>query len=247
MFRDAQIPIEPGQAVSRGWTRYVGKPVGVTWNVSPEASLEAIRKRFGGRNAELKGKKSWHFGVGRDRHEGIDRYVGIENRAWHTGEEDLQVLRYDGRPTSYEGLWWSGARTTIGVNVVPPDGEWTDDQISMMIDLGLYLQKRLPWLRWQDHHLQADLCPAQAPERPFPFARLLRGIYGEKTPNIWSPYESIQDRQVALHLLGYPNAKTSRWTEIHKACLQDFQEKNGLFPTGAWSIFVSQAIHRNVE
>ena len=243
MFRDAQIPIQPGQAVSRGWTRYVGKPVGVTWNVSA-TSLEVLRKQVGGRNAELKGKKSWHFGVGRTRAEGLDRYVGIENRSWHTGEDDLQVLRYDGKPARYEGLWWSGARTTIGVNLVLPDDKWTEEQTSMMVELGLYLQKRLPWLKWTDHHLQSDLCPSKTLERRPPLTQILRGLYGEDVPDLSWNYETPQEQQAALKRLGFPVKAHARWTPAGKSALQTFQEKNGLFPTGVWSTFVSQAMDR---
>ena len=227
-FNDHLIPIEEGQAVSAGWTSYCPKPAGVTWHWTATWDLETCRKILGGSDALRKGEASAHFGVGSSFMEGVDRYVKIEDRSWHAGAN--QVLRWDGKPVSYEGQWWSGARTTIGIETVnigyaragvaaeshwlravDPTGRmemriqpWSHEQVHLMIELGRYIQERYPHLTWRDHHGHHDISPGYKVDVcAFPMAKVLRGIYGAEIPDIWSGLWSVKNRQIALVKLGY--------------------------------------------
>ena len=229
------IPLEKGQAVGKGWkSRTNYKPMGVTWHWTAGWDLErGCSKILGGANASRKGKASAHFGVGRSFEEGIDRYVTIENRSWHAGAN--QTLRWDGKPCVINGVRYSGAGCTIGIETVnvgyarkgvkakegwikaaPANGRveyliqnWTEEQIEMMIVLGKHIQERWSHLTWDDHHDHQDLCAGYKTDSiGFPFARVLRGIYDDPSiPDVWSPFLLVEQRQEALIELGYDLGK----------------------------------------
>ncbi|NJL29962.1 MAG: hypothetical protein HC897_19745 [Thermoanaerobaculia bacterium] len=105
------IPLEPGQAVSRGWTAATDfRPLAVTWHWTATWDLAHCRRLLGGSTAERKGEASAHYGIGRSWAEGIDRYVALENRSWHAGKH--QTLRWDGRALDDDAF--KDSRTAIG-------------------------------------------------------------------------------------------------------------------------------------
>ena len=230
MFNDHLIPVDSGQAVSRGWPSYCPQPVGVTWHWTATWDLATCRMLLGGPSPQLRGQASAHFGVGRTVAEGIDRYVTLDNRSWHAGKN--QSLRWDGLPTiDARGNKWTGARTTIGIETVhigyarsgvqaqddwtaadDPGGRqrmliqpWTEPQIEMMVALGRFIQIRHPNFTWKDHHGHADLCPGYKVDvAAFPMARVLRKLYpNADVPDIWTPYLLVEGRQRVLATLGY--------------------------------------------
>lgn len=227
---DYMIPVESGQAVSKGWTTYgENKPWGVTWHWTATWDLAVCRKVLGGADALRKGEASAHYGVGVSFEEGVDRYVSLENRSWHAGAG--QELRWDGKPARYQGQWWSGARTTVGVETVNigyarkgveaeddwifcvhPNGKqemhvppWPEEQIEMMIAVGKEIVERWPHIGVRDHHGHHDICYAvKSDVCGFPFARVLRGIHDDPSiPDVWTPLWTNEGRQRALVALGY--------------------------------------------
>jgi len=268
--RDALIPIEPGQAVSRGWTSATDfKPVGVTWHWTATEDLALCTRVLGGPNAERKGEASAHYGIGRDEHEGIDRYVSIENRSWHAGIN--QTMQWDGRPLRDNRF--KASRTTIGIETVnigyargnlqagpnwiaaaEPNGKhfmrvrpWKDEQIGMMVEVGKEILKRWLHIRPRDHHGHHDICPGYKQDvAGFPFAKVLRGIYNDPTiPDVWSPVWTPIERQRALIRLGYLNegGDDGDWGRISDAALRAFQRENGMLEDGMWTTFVSWKVY----
>ena len=183
MRDDYLIPLEKGQAVNRGWPDvHQNRPRGVTWHWSAGGSLSGLRATIGGKNAARKGEASAHYGVGRSYAEGVDRYVGVENRSWHAGKNQLH--RWDG--DSLSGDDDKATRSTIGIETVgvgPAGGKvvaqadwisvwaatnehllavqpWTGEQIQMMIAVAKEIQADWPHLTWRDHHGHEDLCPS---------------------------------------------------------------------------------------
>ncbi len=210
VFNDHLIPLEGGHAVSRGWLPWArDRPAGITLHWTATRDLALCRKLLGGPDAELKGRASAHFGVGRTADEGIDRYVTAANRSWHAGVN--QTLRWDGskvaqRDHTGSRRRWTGARTTIGIEIVNvgyarkgipagpdwiraavPSGSverliepWPEAQLDMLVGLCQYLQQRWPHLTWRDYHGHADLCPGYKEDViGFPFARLLRRVFDQ--------------------------------------------------------------------
>jgi len=227
---DHMIPVESGQAVSVGWTSYGDrKPWGVTWHWTATWDLAMCSKILGGANATRKGEASAHYGIGLSFEEGVDRYVSLENRSWHAGAG--QEMRWDGKSVRHDGQWWSGARTTVGVETVNigyarkgvtaqpdwkfcvhPNGKqemfvppWPEEQIAMMIAIGKEIVERWPHIKVRDHHGHHDICPGHKSDVcGFPFARVLRGIYDDPTiPDVWEPLWTNEQRQRALVALGY--------------------------------------------
>jgi N-acetyl-anhydromuramyl-L-alanine amidase AmpD len=224
-FNEFPIPLEAGQAVSKGWTKATaGVPVGVTWHWTASYDLSVCRKALGGAQAERKGVASAHFAVGRSRAEGIDRYVALENRSWHAGIN--QVLRWDGKPSDAAT---KASRSTVGVETVnigyarpgiPAEVDWidvaavdsrrvlrvqpwTEEQVEMMIELGKMIYGQFNRIGVRDHHGHHDLCPGYKDDvAGFPFARVLSGIYGVAVPDVWTPLRLPIQRQKALRLLG---------------------------------------------
>ena len=224
---DHMIPVEPGQAVGRGWLAPVGhRPRGVTWHWTATWDLALCRRVLGGANATRKGIASAHYGIGRSEDEGIDRYVSLDNRSWHAGLG--QTLRWDGRRSSNDT---KGARATIGIETVnigfarpgvaaqddwieaaTPNSRhiqriqpWTDAQVTMMIQVGQEIIARWPQIGLRDHHGHHDVCPGYKEDvAGFPFAAVLRGIYDDDTiPDVWGPLWPPLKRQKALIALGY--------------------------------------------
>jgi N-acetyl-anhydromuramyl-L-alanine amidase AmpD len=266
---DFMIPPESGQAVSRGWMPQLGnKPLGVTWHWTVTWNLAVCRQVLGGRNAERRGVASAHYGVGRSFQEGVDRYVSLENRSWHAGKG--QKLRWDGRALGDPNLY-KGSRSTVGVETITigaaegsikpkddwirtatPDGmplrvqPWTEEQIQMMIVVGQEIIKRWPHIQPRDHHGHHDICPGYKIDvAGFPFARVLRGIYGDPTiPDVWSPFETVTQRQRGLASLRYDvGTADGRWGPRSNAALLQFQAQNGLVPNGMWSTYVCRKMH----
>lgn len=271
---DHLIPVEAGQAVSRGWTTATGmRPMGVTWHWTATPDLATCRRVLGGGRAERKGVASAHFAVGRSLAEGVDCYVSLNDRSWHAGIG--QTLRWDGRGSDAST---KGSRSTIGVETVNLgyarqgvvaaadwilvagiDGRrkfrvepWTEAQVELMIALGKHILARWDHIGMRDHHGHHDLCPGYKDDViGFPFARVLRGIYGLDVPDVWSPFASPILRQRALLLCGASlgNSGPKRdgvdglWGRISDRALMNFQAANGLVPNGKWSTFVGWKIY----
>ena len=272
------IPLEAGHAVSRGWTDATDRrPMGVTWHWTVTRDLATCRRVLGGANAARKGVASAHFGVGRSYAEGVDCYVSLNDRSWHAGIN--QTLRWDGQVSDQAS---KGSRTTIGVETVnmgyARDGlpaavdwiraasvdsrrifqvqPWTEEQIDMMIELGKHIVTRWDHIGVRDHHGHHDLCPGYKDDvAGFPFARVLRGIYGLDVPDVWSPLSLPIQRQKALRLLGAdlgasgPNndGVDGLWGKISDRALIEFQAANGLVPNGKWGTFVCWKIHDRLK
>lgn len=269
-YNDALIPLEPGQAVSRGWPAELGgRPLGVTWHWTATRDLAHCRRLLGGARAERRGEASAHYAVGRSFAEGVDRYVVLENRSWHAGKR--QTLRWDGdRLTDPD---YKGARSTIGVETVSvgyateqnpagpgwieaaaPEGwpmrvqPWTEEQVEMMVAVGREIVARWPHLRPEDHHGHHDLCPGYKVDvSGFPFARVLREVYADPSiPDVWTPFWTVEGRQRALLALGYdlgPGGVDGRWGPWSGAALRGFQGDHGEVRNGMWTTFVSRAVH----
>ena len=269
IHESALIPLEDGQAVSAGWPESIGgRPLGVTWHWTVTWDLELCRRLLGGRNAERKGEASAHYGVGRGFDEGVDRYVSLENRSWHAGKN--QTLRWDGRPLGSPD--YKGSRSTIGVETVnigfatspvmvgddwiaaaTPDGKlvrvqpWTDEQVAMMIAVGREIVERWPHIGPDDHHGHHDLCPGYKVDPVgFPFARVLRGIYPDRAiDDVWTPTQTVVQRQRALDALGYDLGATGvdgQWGHRSQGALKRFQSEHDLVANGYWSTFVSRRL-----
>jgi len=261
------IPLDPGQAISQGWTAATDRrAVGVTWHWTATRDLAACRRILGGANAERKGEASAHFGVGRSLAEGVDEYVGVENRSWHAGKN--QTLRWDGAPLRSGDF--KAARTTIGVETVTvgharpgfpagpdwieaavPNGKhvllvepWTDEQVDMMIALGKDIVARWPNIGVRDHHGHHDLCPGYKVDPVgFPFARVLRGIYDDDAiPDVWTPLWLPAQRQRALIALGHDLGSTGAdgdWGRRSDGALRAFQRDHGVLEDGMWTTFTN--------
>ena len=266
--RSRRIPFGRGQAVSRGWTRATGgAPRGVTWHWTATRDLAACDRLLGGAAAERRGQASAHYAVGRSFAEGVSRYVSPANRSWHAGVE--QKLRWDGRPS---GNRTKGARACIGVETVSigyarpgapagpdwiraatPDGRrlllvepWTEEQIAMMAAVGREIAARWPDIGPRDHHGHHDLCPTWKQDVVgFPFARVLRAIYGDPDlPDVWSEVWLPEGRQRALAGLGFdPGPVDGVWGPRSDAALRAFQSAAGLEVNGWWTTWVCWAVH----
>lgn len=270
IHESAMIPLAEGQAVSRGWIAELGaRPRAVTWHWTVTWDLALCRRVLGGANAERKGVASAHYGVGRSFAEGVDRYVSLENRSWHAGK--AQTLRWDGRAVS--GPNDKGSRTSIGVETInigaaldgvragsdwirtaTPDGKpirvqpWTDEQVQMMIAVGKEIVLRWPGIGVRDHHGHHDVCPGYKIDVcGFPFARVLRGIYNDPgIPDVWTPLETVAQRQRALIALGFdlgPTGADGAWGKRSAAALKTFQQRHGMVVNGYWSTFVCWKLH----
>jgi N-acetyl-anhydromuramyl-L-alanine amidase AmpD len=265
---DALIPLEPGQATDRGWTSATDfRPMGVTWHWTATQDLALCRRVLGGANAERRGEASAHYGIGLALAEGVDRYVSIENRSWHAGIN--QTLRWDGKPRLDDGRF-KASRTTVGVETVnigfaragveakpdwvaaaDPTGKhvmrippWPDPQIEMMIAIGQEIIARWPHIRVRDHHGHHDICPGYKQDVcAFPFARVLRGIYGDASiPDVWTPLWMPRQRQNALVALGYSLGSAGvdgDWGRMSDAALRKFQREQAMFEDGMWTTFVN--------
>jgi N-acetyl-anhydromuramyl-L-alanine amidase AmpD len=265
----ALIPLEDGQAVSAGWPESIGgHPLGITWHWTVTWDLALCRRLLGGRAAERRGEASAHYGIGRSYAEGVDRYVTLENRSWHAGKN--QTLRWDGRALGSPD--YKGSRSTIGVETVnigyatspemagddwipaaTPDGKpilvqpWTDEQVAMMIAVGREIVERWPHIGPDDHHGHHDLCPGYKVDvSGFPFARVLRGIYPDRgIDDVWTPTNTVVQRQRALAALGYdlgPTGIDGQWGKRSLGALKQFQSEHGLVANGYWSTFVSRRL-----
>jgi N-acetyl-anhydromuramyl-L-alanine amidase AmpD len=264
----ALIPLAPGNAVDRGWPAATdGRPHGVTWHWTATRTLEHCRRLLGGAHPERRGEASAHYAVGRSFEEGVDRYVSLDDRAWHAGVG--QSLRWDGGPL--RGGDDRGSRTTIGVETVnigqarrgvpaEPDWiacaapncrqelrvqPWTDEQYAMLIDVGREIVARWPLIRPEHHHGHHDLCPAYKLDvSGFDFARLLRGIYDDPTiPDVWTPFRTVRQRQRALVALGYRfGGVDGDWGRRSDGALRLFQAEHGLVEDGLWTGFTGRAV-----
>ncbi|MEM9556749.1 MAG: N-acetylmuramoyl-L-alanine amidase [Acidobacteriota bacterium] len=269
---DWRIPHETGQAIDRGWPAATGgRPHGVTWHWTATWTLRRCSELLGGPSALRRGQASAHCAVGRSFAEGVERYVELDDRAWHAGKE--QRLRWDGRP--YVDEAWKGARTTIGVETVTigyarpgvvagrrwpvvddPTGRrrlvvqpWSDEQLTMMIAVGRAIVERWPAIGPRDHHGHHDLCPGDKVDVVgLPFARLLRGIYDDPSiPDVWTPTRTIAGRRRALARLGLAGATEispeAPWSTTDDEGLRRAQAELGLTVDGLWTQAVSWAVH----
>lgn len=269
------IPVEDGQAVSKGWPFTDGKPNSITWHWTATTTRRACDIVLGGKNAYRKpqwdeknkrwtGGASAHYCIGRSEKEGISQYISLENRSWHAGVN--QTLRWDGRPVRHGGKLLTATRTSIGIETVnvgyerdkfPADETWittygpnarkmkvqpwTDEQIDMMIFVGKEIIKKYPNIGYLDHHGHMDICPGFKDDCSFafPFAKVLSGIYNTNIPDVWSAFDSIENRQNALKLLGYNVGKVDGvWGRVSEAALRSFQTDRNATPNGVWTTFV---------
>ncbi|HEU0014945.1 MAG TPA: N-acetylmuramoyl-L-alanine amidase [Longimicrobium sp.] len=256
--------------------RHGGRPLGVTWHWAVTRKLSVLTQVLGGAHAERKGKASAHYGVGRSFAEGVHRYVSLENRSWHAGinqtlrwngaaladDADFKGSRSTiGIETSHIGANvdgivagpdWIRTATPLGKPILVQP--WTDEQIAMCIEVGREIVRRWPHIRPQDHHGHHDICPVDPQGRAykidvcgFPFAKVLRGIYDNASiPDVWTPLETVRQRQRALIALGFDLGRTGAdgsWGPRSTAALRLFQRHQGLVPNGLWSTFVSRAVH----
>ena len=266
-----RIPLEPGQAVSAGWTSATGgRPLGVTWHWTATWDLALCRDTLGGAHAERKGEASAHYGVGRTAAEGVDRYVALENRSWHAGIN--QTLRWDGQALT-DGRF-KGSRTTIGVETVDignarsgvagkpdwilaasADGKhamriqpWPPEQIAMMVDVGQEIVARWPQIRVRDHHGHSDICPGYKIDPiGFPFALVLRGVYDDPAiPDVWTPLLTATQRQNALIAIGTGRSEID-WGHRSDGALHRFQAEHGMVTNGMWSTFTCWKVFDALE
>ncbi|MEM8996941.1 MAG: N-acetylmuramoyl-L-alanine amidase [Acidobacteriota bacterium] len=265
-----RIPLEPGHAVDRGWTAATGhRPLGVTWHWTATRTLRRCHELLGGASPERRGQASAHYAVGRSFREGLARYVSVEDRAWHAGRR--QTLRIDGGP--FRGPDDKGARTAVGVETVsigyarpgvdPADdwidadtvdgGErlrvqpWTQEQVEMMIWVGREIVARWPHIGPRHHHGHHDLCPGYKVDvAGFPFARVLRGVYGDPSiPDVWSGTWTAPGRRRALRHLGFDPGgalELGVWTRADDLALRRAQSALGLQPHGLWTTAVAWAV-----
>ena len=265
-IRDNLIPTTPGNAVDLGWPSATGsKPRGVTWHWTALATLAEADRYLGGSAPLPKRQASAHYCVGRTASEGVLRWVSLENRSWHAGA--FQTLRWDGETMSRAD--YKASRTTVGVETVnlgyaragvpasadwttaaTPEGEsyqiqpWPAEQLSMCVEVGRLIQQRWPHLTYRDHHGHHDLCPQYKEDvSGFPFAPVLRGIYGDVTiPDVWSTLWTIKQRQSALIKLGYNlgySGADGVWGPKSLGALKSFQSRYGISANGFWTSFVN--------
>jgi N-acetyl-anhydromuramyl-L-alanine amidase AmpD len=268
---DDLIPIEPKQAVNRGWTSATNyEPKGITWHWTATWDLETCNRTLGGANAERRNVASAHYAIGRSFAEGVARYVSLDDRSWHAGIH--QTLAWNGAPVTSADQ--KGTRTTIGVETVnigyargdiqakadwlpaaEPNGThvmrvqpWTDEQIAMMIEIGKEIVQHWPHIGFRDHHGHHDLCPNYKQDvAGFPFARVLRGIYDKDSiPDVWTPFWLPKGRQTALLSLGYdlgPSGADGKWGHYSDIALRRFQRDHSLTENGLWTTFVSWGMY----
>lgn len=264
------IPLKEGHAVTVGWPSITGaRPHGITWHWTATHDLAECDRLLGGANALRRGQASAHFAIGRTRGEGVHRYVSLENQSWHAGKN--QLLRWDGRP--FDGPDAKGARTTIGVEIVhigyardevptgpdwilaaSPDGRqelricpWGDEQLELVIEIGRRILHRWPHIGPRNHHGHHDLCPTYKLDVvAFPFARVLRGLYGSGVPDVWTPLWTVGQRQRALAALGYrlgDELERGVWGPSSHRALRRFQARGGLAVNGLWTTFVNWGLY----
>lgn len=271
------IPVQAGQAVGRGWLqRHGNRPLGVTWHWGVVRTLEVLTDVLGGANAERKGEASAHYGIGRSFAEGVHRYVSLENRSFHAGknqslrwngramngDEDFKGSRTTiGIETVHIGANvdgvvagpdWIRTATPLGRSIRVQT--WTPEQIQMCIQIGLEIVRRWPHIEPDDHHGHHDICPLDQDGNTykidvcgFPFAKVLRGIYPNRTiQDVWTPLETVRQRQRALIALGFdlgPAGADGAWGRLSRTALRRFQRQTGLVENGLWSTFVSRKVH----
>lgn len=264
------IPLQKGHAATAGWPAVTGsRPLGVTWHWTATRDLAECDRLLGGSEPQRRGQASAHLAIGRNLREGVHRYVSLENQSWHAGKN--QQLRWDGRTMSRED--WKGARTTVGIEMVyigyaregvpagpdwiaaaAPDGSrellippWNDEQIEMAIEIGRRVLTRWPHIGPCHHHGHHDLCPTYKLDvLGFPFARILRGLYGQEVPDVWSPLWTIGQRQRALVALGYrveSDLESGTWGQASDRALRRLQARCGLVENGYWTTFVSWGLY----
>lgn len=268
------IPLAPGQAVSAGWpAESGGRPRGVTWHWTATATRQECDRLLGGAEAARRGEASAHYAIGRSFAEGVSRYVTLENRSWHAGRN--QLLRWDGQALAGDAD--KGSRTTVGVETVnigfaragvpaaadwiaahSADGRqamlvapWSEEQVAMMIAIGREIVGRWPHIGPRDHHGHHDLCPTwKVDPAGFPFARVLRGIYGDPAlPDVWTPVWTLRGRRERLRRLGYTRHFTvdeEVWWQADDLALRRFQRDEGLPPSGFFTTAVAWRLHERL-
>ena len=266
------IPLNKGHATSPGWTTATQKkPMGVTWHWTAMEKLKNARNVLGGNNTK-KSRVSSHYCIGRDFAEGVDRYVTLENRSWHAGID--QKMRWDGAKSTNDT---KGARACVGIETCnvgyerpghPAESNWieyantdckwrmkiqpwTDEQIEMMIHVGREIVERWPHIEWQHHHGHHDICPGYKQDvAGFPFAQVLRGIYGDDIPDVWSALWSPESRQRILIALGYDLGTwldDGDWGHFSHRALAQFQTDQGSLVVPHWTTFTCIDAYRECE
>jgi N-acetyl-anhydromuramyl-L-alanine amidase AmpD len=271
------IPVQEGQAVGRGWLqRHDNRPLGVTWHWGVVRNLRVLTQVLGGANAERKGSASAHYGIGRSFAEGVHRYVSLDNRSFHAGinqslrwngtamrdDEDFKCSRTTiGIETVHIGANvdgivaqadWIRTATPLGQSIRVQS--WTAEQVRMCIEIGREVVRRWPNIDPEDHHGHHDVCPLDPKGNAykidvcgFPFAKVLRGIYPERTiHDVWTPLETVRQRQRALIALGFDLGRSGAdgdWGSRSRTALRLFQRHHGMVVNGLWSTFVSRKVH----
>jgi N-acetyl-anhydromuramyl-L-alanine amidase AmpD len=256
--------------------RHGSRPLGVTWHWGVVRTLRVLTQVLGGADAERKGKASAHYGIGRSFAEGVHRYVSLENRSFHAGinqslrwngrallgDADFKATRTTiGIETVHIGAAVPGiAAQPDWIHTATPQGRplrvqpWTQQQLQMCIEIGREIVRRWPHIDPEDHHGHHDICPLDPDGNAykidvcgFPFAKVLRGIYPERIiHDVWTPLETVRQRQRALIALGFSLGRTGAdgdWGRLSGTALRLFQRHHGMVINGLWSTFVSRKVH----
>jgi N-acetyl-anhydromuramyl-L-alanine amidase AmpD len=118
----------------------------------------------------------------------------------------------------------------------------------MCIQVGREIVDRWPHIGVRDHHGHHDIAPDRKIDvAGFPFARVLRGIYADPTiPDVWSPFETVHQRQRALIALGFDLGAAGAdgdWGRKSRDALLAFQRQHRMADNGMWSTFVNWKLH----
>jgi hypothetical protein len=118
----------------------------------------------------------------------------------------------------------------------------------MMIAVGREIVARWPQIGPRDHHGHHDLCPTwKTDPAGFPFARVLRGIYGDPgLPDVWSATWTAAGRRAALRRLGYATHHVideNVWWQSDDLALRRFQRAEGLPVNGFFTTSVAWRLY----
>lgn len=273
LVNDHLIPLNAGHAVGRNWTTATNhRPMGVTWHWTALRSLVQCRRILGGHGTKAS-RVSAHYCIGQSFEDGVDRYVGLNDRSWHAGIG--QVMRWDGKRSTNQT---KGARACIGIEVcnigyarqghpagsdwieaVNTDSRWVmkiepwpEEQFKMMVHVGREIVEKWDHIGWRDHHGHHDICPGYKQDvAGFPFARLLREIYDDASiPDIWSPFWNAKSRQRALIALGYDlgsHKDDGDFGNLSSQALLKFQESVGAHRVPHWTTFTCYDVFTRLQ
>ncbi|MEM6796062.1 MAG: N-acetylmuramoyl-L-alanine amidase [Acidobacteriota bacterium] len=207
--------------------------------------------------------RSWHAGrqqtlrwdglpMAGEEEKGSRTSIGVETvnlgyaRPAEEGCRDPAAAREEASEVAAEPdfleAWTSSADRRLRVQ------PWSEEQIAMMIEVGRGITERWPHLGPRDHHGHHDLCPGYKVDvAGFPFARVLRGVYGPQVPDVWSPVWTPTGRRRALEALGFAGDEAPEapegWSRADDDALRRCQRALGLEENGLWTTAVSWAVY----